>query len=246
MVFGEKKSGKMADMHCHILPAVDDGARNMEQTIKMLQIARDEGIEAMIVTPHYKEGRRNADADTILGLLEAVQWEAESRGIFLPLYPGNEIFYFGGIEERLERGEILTLNNTDRVLIEFSPMTDYTYIRNALDGVSAMGYVPVLAHVERYECMVRSRKHVEELKQMDVEIQVNAAGISGQLGKEVQKFLYAILQDEMVDYVGTDAHDAKKRAPCFQKCFQTLKKRFDTAYIQEIFYENTMAIINAE
>lgn len=236
----------MVDMHCHVLPTVDDGSRSMEQTMEMLQIAATEGIQAMIVTPHFKEGHRNAGVHTILDKIRLVSNEAEKRGNFISLYPGNEIFYFEGMEECLETGEILSLNNTDRVLIEFAPTVDYIYMRNALDGVRAYGYIPILAHAERYECLLREWSRVKELKQLDIEIQNNVSGLAGGLGGKVRKFSQNLLRDRLIDYVGTDAHNAGNRAPQFQNCYQTLRKKFDEVYIDEIFYENALAILNAE
>ena len=236
----------MVDMHCHVLPAVDDGSQNMEQTIEMLRIASEEGISAMIVTPHYKDGRHNASVQTILSRIAQVQEEVVRQGIFVDLYPGNEIFYFHGVEDMLDKGHILTLNNTDRVLIEFSPSSDYTYIRNALDGIRASGYVPIIAHIERYECMLRDMTRVKELKNMDIEVQVNVSSAAGKLGSRVQKYIYEMLKGRYVDYMGTDAHDSENRIPEFQECYRKLEKKFDSDYINALFYENALAIINAK
>lgn len=236
----------MVDMHCHVLPAVDDGSQNMEQTIEMLRIASEEGISAMIVTPHYKDGRHNASVQTILSRIAQVQEEVVRQGIFVDLYPGNEIFYFHGVEDMLDKGHILTLNNTDRVLIEFSPSSDYTYIRNALDGIRASGYVPIIAHIERYECMLRDMTRVKELKNMDIEVQVNVSSAAGKLGSRVQKYIYEMLKGRYVDYMGTDAHDTENRIPEFQECYRKLEKKFDSDYINAVFYENALAIINAK
>ena len=236
----------MVDMHCHVLPAVDDGSQNMEQTIEMLRIASEEGISAMIVTPHYKDGRHNASVQTILSRIAQVQEEVVRQGIFVDLYPGNEIFYFHGVEDMLDKGHILTLNNTDRVLIEFSPSSDYTYIRNALDGIRASGYVPIIAHIERYECMLRDMTRVKELKNMDIEVQVNVSSAAGKLGSRVQKYIYEMLNGRYVDYMGTDAHDTENRIPEFQECYRKLEKKFDSDYINALFYENALAIINAK
>ena len=236
----------MVDMHCHVLPAVVDGSQNMEQTIEMLRIASEEGISAMIVTPHYKDGRHNASVQTILSRIAQVQEEVVRQGIFVDLYPGNEIFYFHGVEDMLDKGHILTLNNTDRVLIEFSPSSDYTYIRNALDGIRASGYVPIIAHIERYECMLRDMTRVKELKNMDIEVQVNVSSAAGKLGSRVQKYIYEMLKGRYVDYMGTDAHDTENRIPEFQECYRKLEKKFDSDYINAVFYENALAIINAK
>lgn len=245
MMFRGKKRGRMVDMHCHILPAVDDGAKDMEQTMEMLHIAEQEGIEAMIVTPHYKARHRNADADTILHKIHEVQEKAASEGCHITLYPGNEILYFDGAAELLENGGVLSLNNTDRALVEFYPTDDYRYIRNALDCVKAAGYVPVLAHVERYHCMVNDWKRVRELKQLGVEIQINASSAMGQIGRPVQDFIFTLLKNKLVDYVGTDAHNTHSRKPEFQSCYRKLVRKFDESYIDDIFYENAMAIIDA-
>lgn len=246
MFFRAKTRGKMIDMHCHVLPEVDDGAQSMEQTMEMLRIACREGIEAMIVTPHFKGGHRSASPETVQERLRKVQEEIEEQGLDIRLYPGNEILYFTGVEELLEREEVLTLNGTDRVLIEFLPTAEYTYLRNALDGVRAQGYTPVLAHVERYECMVKKPERVRELRHMGVEIQINAQSAEGRMGKGVRHFLYTLLREKLVDYVGTDAHNAEGRAPGFQECYRQLTGRFDIEYIDKIFYGNALAIIEAE
>ena len=246
MFLKKRTKGSMVDMHCHVLPAVDDGSQNMEQTIEMLRIASEEGISAMIVTPHYKDGRHNASVQTILSRIAQVQEEVVRQGIFVDLYPGNEIFYFHGVEDMLDKGHILTLNNTDRVLIEFSPSSDYTYIRNALDGIRASGYVPIIAHIERYECMLRDMTRVKELKNMDIEVQVNVSSAAGKLGSRVQKYIYEMLKGRYVDYMGTDAHDSENRIPEFQECYRKLEKKFDSDYINALFYENALAIINAK
>lgn len=237
---------KMVDMHCHFLPGVDDGSSDMEQTIAMLQIAAEEGIEAIIATPHYKNSHHCASPETLQKKIATVEEEAHRQGILISLYLGNEIFYFNEIVEKLDSEEIFTLNNTDRVLIEFSPSDDYTHIRNSLDSVAIAGYVPILAHVERYACMLQDYKRVDELKHMGVEIQINVASVGGSTGWKTKRFCYELIKNQWVDYVGTDAHDDVKRVPNFQKCYRVLSKKFDPSYVEKIFYRNALEIINAE
>ena len=236
----------MVDMHCHFLPGVDDGSSNMKQTIAMLQIAAEEGIEAIIATPHYKNSHHCARPETLQNRVADVRKEAMRRGILISIYLGNEIFYFDEIVEKLDSEEIFTLNGTDRVLIEFSPSDDFTHIRNSLDNVAASGYVPILAHAERYECLVRDYKRVGELRHMGVEIQINVSSIEGSIGWKIKKFCYELIKNQWVDYIGTDSHDDVKRIPKFQKCYRVLTKKFDPSYIEKIFYRNAFEIINAE
>lgn len=246
-MFGHRTPpGKMIDMHCHVLPALDDGSQSMEQTLGMLRIAQREGIEAMIVTPHYKQGHHNASPERILERIGAVREAALAEEIDIPLYPGNEILYYDGVEEVLSRDGVHTLNGTDRVLVEFYPNVEYLYLRGALDSIRAEGYIPVLAHVERYECMVKDASRVRELVGLDAEIQINASSAAGKLGRGIRHFLYGILDEELVTYVGTDAHNTDGRAPEYRECYQALAKRLPETYLREIFYENALTIIEAE
>ena len=97
------------DLHCHILPALDDGAKSMEKTKEMLQIAYEEGIRQMIATPHCFASRKSASVGTIRHTIAKVEKEMEHWGFYIKLYPGNEIYYRSGVEELLEEGKINTL-----------------------------------------------------------------------------------------------------------------------------------------
>ncbi len=233
-------------MHCHVLPGVDDGAGSMEETLEILQIAADEGITDMIVTPHYKSGRHNAGAEKIMKLIARVEAEAGRRGIDIALYPGNEILYFNGLEEALETGSVLTLNGTNRVLVEFTPSSNFTYVRNALDGIRGIGFVPVVAHAERYDCMLTNPENVKEVRNLGAEIQINAASVIGDSGRRAKKLVHQLLADKLVDYVGTDAHNAYDRTPEMEECFECLYRKYDEDYVDEITFENALSLINAE
>ena len=232
-----------ADIHCHIIPGVDDGPESLEESLGMLKIAAQEGITDIIATPHYKAGRRSASPCTILERLECLQKAAKERGIPVRLYPGNEIYCFDGMGEALETGRILTLNGTDRVLVEFSPMDSYIHMRNALDGLMGLGYVPVAAHVERYGCLLKHWEYVEGLKRMGVELQVNISGLAGEQGYVARRFTRQLLKRQLVDYVATDAHDGKRRAPYIRQCLQRLSRNCSAAYVEAVTWRNAFKLM---
>lgn len=237
---------RFIDMHCHILPGIDDGSKDMEETMAMLRQATDEGITEFIVTPHYKHGRRNAGPKTIHRLIEEVQEEAKKRALPpIVLYPGQEVFYFADLAEKLEEEDpnILTMNDTECVLVEFMPGERYSTIRNAIDDIRGSGYIPILAHAERCECLVKDWKLIEDLRQLGCEIQINAPSITGALGGTVKKFTHKLLSEQLVDYIGTDAHDAKRRTPSIQKCMDRLYKKYDREYVDAILYENAKNLL---
>lgn len=226
------------DVHSHILPHLDDGSKNMDETLRMLEIAADEGISAIIATPHYKSGRYPADPDRILHTLHQVQQVADAHGIPITLYPGNEIYYNSELEEKFETGRLCTLNDSEYVLVEFSPFEQYTYIRNAMEDIMGLGYIPVLAHVERYQCICKDASLVEELRAMGCQIQVNASSVAGENGFATTRFVHKILKKHLVDYIGTDAHNTEKRRPAMEKCANYLYKKLDADYADELLFLN--------
>ncbi len=229
----------IADIHSHILPGIDDGSKSMEETISMLRIASAEGITHMIATPHYKMGWGSANQETIKRLLAEVMKEAKHNGLDINLYPGNEVYYNSELADRFQNGRICTINDSRYVLVEFSPMDQFTYVRNGLDDIIGMGYKPILAHVERYECLVKHPDNVRSLKAFGVGIQVNASSVIGEVGRGIKKFVHKILEEELVDYIGTDAHSANgNRKPAIKSCVSLLYKKYDSEYVADILYRN--------
>lgn len=242
---GQKSTGieKIVDIHCHILPELDDGSQSMRETIEMLRIAANSGITDIIATPHFKAGRRNASPATIRKRIREVQAMAEQCGISINLYPGNEILYFSDFEEVIEEERFCTMNDSQYVLIEFMPSEYFRTIRNALDHVMGLGYLPIIAHVERYGCMLEDWKSVECIRSMGVEIQINAASVTGRTGHKIKKFVSQLLDRELVDYIGTDAHGSKARTPDMQKCYKQLCKKYDLSYVDKILRGNAMKLL---
>lgn len=228
------------DIHSHILPHLDDGAVDMDQSIEMLRIAEREGITHMIATPHYKSGRFRADSAEVLMTLQELQEEASEAGIHIKLYPGTEIFYHSDLEQRLEQGHLHTLNDTEYLLVEFSPFEAYGYIRNAADDILSMGYHPVLAHVERYECLLGHADKIQELKDMGCGIQVNAGSVAGDYGFAAKRFTGALLKKQLIDYLGTDAHNTGKRSPFMGKCAKIICRKCGEHYAEQILEGNAL------
>ena len=229
---------KYIDIHCHILPRVDDGSQDMETTLEMLRIAEGEGITDIIVTPHYRSGRFRGERSMTDKRLTEVRAAMAEAGIRINLYPSCEIYYRSELEEKLESGTLSTMNDTEYVLVEFSPMEDYMYIRSAMEELFSIGYTPILAHAERVQCMMKKPERVRELKNMGCDIQVNAASAVGETGFLCKRFVHKILKEGLVDYIGTDAHNTDKRKPAIKKCAELLYRKYDQEYADAILYKN--------
>ena len=151
-------------MHCHILPGIDDGSANPKETLAMLRMALNQDFVGMIVTPHGSV--RNASVERvqeIRTLCKKFRIQAYQRlGVRLPVFPGQEIMYSVDTRQLLKEGKLLTLADSRYVLLEFLPGTAYSKIFSAVRQMQMAGYVPILAHVERYH-VLREEGRLEEL-----------------------------------------------------------------------------------
>lgn len=234
---------KLIDIHCHILPGLDDGAENLEQSTNMIKIAYEDGIRKIIATPHYHIGRPIADSNERKEALGRLQDVIGDLGLDITVYAGNEIYYFSEAMDKLNDELINTMAGSRCILIEFDPGSEYTRIQKAVSESVINGYVPIIAHIERYICITDNIKRCEELVKMGALIQVNAQSTMGVSGKTIQKFIKKILKKHLVSFIASDAHSDVKRRPILCECYKYIQKKFNEDYAREIFYENPMKII---
>ncbi|MCU6745660.1 protein-tyrosine-phosphatase [Suilimivivens aceti] len=237
---------KYMDIHSHLLPGIDDGARDFKISMEMFRIAEKNGIGAMILTPHYKPMHHNASPATIRRLISEIEEKLKEEKIEIQLYPGNEIYYHSEAVSQALEGRLCTMAGSSYVLVEFNPMDEFEYIRNGLYQFLAEGFRPVLAHVERYRCMTGKADRAEELTGMGAYIQVNAGSIMGCYGLQIKMFTRGLLKRKAVHFVATDAHDTKNRAPELSECARFLVKKFGEDYTRELLYENPMKLVQNE
>ena len=233
------------DIHCHCLPQVDDGAKSIEETLAMMKIAYEEGIRTIIATPHFKGRDRGLAPEKLEEVVEFVNALLVRENIGIKIYRGNELFYNSEVSEILREGRLSTLADSSYVLVEFYPNEDFRTIKAGLYDILSSGYVPVLAHVERYK-NINKIQEVEELLELGVYIQVNASSILGDMGRSAKSFVKKLLKKRYVHFVASDAHSPRSRAPRLITCASYLEKKYGSEYVEELFYYNPMMIIENE
>ncbi len=231
------------DIHCHIMPGVDDGSRDMDTSLKMLEIAAREGITDVILTPHHKPLHHNVSVERNKIYTKRLNEAVRSAGIDIRLYSGNEIYYSDETQRQLEEGMICTLADSEYVLVEFHPTNPYRAISNAVYQIQGAGFIPIIAHVERYSDIVSHPAYVEELINKGCYIQVNALSVMGKYGFGIKLFVKKLLKNTLVHFVATDAHDTKRRAPYMADCRSYIQRKYGKDYADRIFYENPMSVI---
>ena len=237
---------KYIDMHCHILPHVDDGAQDLEETKKMLKAAYKDGIRYIIATPHFHPHRGSASPAKIKEQVKLVREEAKKLDENFRIFLGNEIYFGHDIPELLHDKQVLTMNGKEYILVEFSPSCEASYLKQGLQQLQMSGYKVILAHVERYSCVREDFSLAEYLYQMGILLQVNASSIVGDNGRAVKKFVKELLEEEMIFCVGTDAHDHKKRVPHMHKAAQYVEKKFGEEYTRRIFFSNAAMMLKKQ
>ena len=242
-----KEKNRFIDIHCHVLAGVDDGARDMEESLAMLRTAAKEGIGRIILTPHQKPQQHCVSIEGLHRRMEALQEKADGEGLDIKLYPGGELFFRQGLAEELLEGRLCTLAGSRYVLVEFFPQEQYSYIRDGLYSLLAAGYLPVAAHVERYSQVCESREHLEELLEMGCYYQINAGSLTGNHGFLMKRTAWKIVKGEMAHFVGTDAHRAEgTRAVQMARCARMLEKKCGSDYAERLLYQNARMVLRDE
>ena len=196
----------MTDLHSHILPNIDDGARNIDETMQMLREAQKVGFESIISTSHYMEGYYETAENERQLLLDAISQKFSQYDINLNLYIGNEIYLSDNIIQLLEEGKASTINNTNYVLIEMSLNEEPSYLYDLIYEMTQYKLVPILAHPERYSFIQKDTELIYDLIDLGVLMQVNYASIIGHYGEKAQIIVKKMLENNMVHFFGSDVH----------------------------------------
>lgn len=234
------------DIHNHSMFEVDDGAKDLEESMAMLRMAYEDGIRTIILTPHAHYRRGWATPEEIRDKVTRLQEQINEQCPGLSLYPGNELYFDSDMPDKIEYGEVCRLADTNYVLVEFSPQTEFLEIKRALREILCMGVAPILAHVERYECLYEKKDRVAELWDMGVYFQANAAGVLGVNGGREKSFLKHLLRKGCVQFIATDAHDTKERPPLLAKCVTYVWKKYGEEQALELFVRNPRRLLNNE
>lgn len=232
----------LIDIHCHLLPGVDDGPSDIEEAGRLLDDMADEGIRGMIVTPHYRRGMFEASPERIRKAYHYMKREAEKRG--MRMYLGCEYYREMDLADTIARKKRPLMAGTDYVLVEFAPEDIFLTIRNQIYALVMKGYNPIIAHVERYECC-KELDYVRELQEVGAYIQINAGSVLGKNGRKTKKYVKRLMEEDLVDFIASDAHDRRHRKPNLAKCASYVERCFGKNYARRIFVLNPYNILKS-
>jgi protein-tyrosine phosphatase len=224
----ESRGVGRVDLHSHVMPGVDDGARDAEEALAMLRLAAADGTRVIAATPH---ATRCTPADIVDGVrrLNAL---AAAHGIDITVASGSEVRFDSGLAERFQRGELATLNDTPYLLMELSLRSDWSpYLGRGVYDLQMAGAWPILAHAERYPTVQREPERIVELVESGVLIQINADALNGLAGRAAKRAAETLLARHLAHVIASDAHDPRVRPPLLADAYRRAAQVVDADYM---------------
>ncbi|MDM5190883.1 tyrosine protein phosphatase [Bacillus sp. DX4.1] len=236
----------MIDLHCHILPSIDDGAQTIEDSIAMAKAARKEGIHTIVATPHHQNGVYINPAESILHQVKQLNEALKEQEINLTILPGQEVRLYGELLEDYKSGHIVTLNQMDKyVFIEFPANHVPRYAEQMLYKLRTKGITPIIVHPERNTEIIERPDVLYKLVNQGALTQITAGSVTGRFGKKIKKFTLQLIEHHLTHVIASDAHDTTTRSFHLQAAYETVEKTFGISTLYN-FKENTYLLISGK
>ncbi len=243
VIFGRKQMVPFFDLHSHMLCNVDDGASNREEMLAMLEAAYADGTRAICFTPHYSPYHYGDTSKASAKAFSEICDYAKTAHPDMKLFLGHELGFYDGCIGSLERGNCRTLANSRYVLVDFPEAVSFFEIRHGIEMLLRNGYIPVLAHAERYQALQKQLAWIEDFVLSGGIVQVNASSACGGWGNYAKKQFVKLLRKELVHIVSSDAHNMTRRPPSISCCMPVLKKYCSEETICNLVWNNAWRIV---
>lgn len=236
----------MIDIHSHIIPNVDDGARSVKETFNILKEAQEAGFTDVILTSHFLLNYYETNAQELIFWKEKLQEVLKKQGTKINLHSGMEIYITNQMEELLENKKILTLANSRYMLIELPLATNVKYFDYVVYYLEAKGIKPIIAHPERYKCVQKDPDIVEEYIEKGCLIQCNYGSIVNLYGREAEKTIKTLLKKNQVHFLGSDVHRENGTYLIILDAIKKIRKIIGENKINELTTINPKKILQNE
>jgi len=223
------------DLHSHLIPGIDDGSRNMKESLSLLKGMEALGYEKVITTPHIMLDAYKNTPEIIGNGLKTLRDSAVKEGITIEIEAAAEYYLDDGFEDLLKKGDMLTIKGK-YLLFETSYFAKPMQLEEMIFSITSAGYIPLMAHPERYRYVKDFLKEYGRFKELGVMFQVNLNSFGGYYGKDAKYKANFLRKEGMIDFLGSDVHHARQ--------VDTLANVFSLDAYRDIFNHNT--ILNEE
>lgn len=233
------------DLHNHYLPSVDDGVKELKETLLGLKLAVKEKVSKICFTPHIWSGRYNNTPEKLKDVFKWVKQEA--KGISIDLYLGSEVYYSSSLSEDFSKGLYIPIGkNKKYLLVEFPTAVMPQGVSNELYKLMLEGCEPIVAHPERYSYVQKDYECLFDLAKAEIPMQVTTQAILGMLGSRVQKTAIKLLDEGLISFVASDAHNPDKRPLLFREAVRFLNRRYGLKTTKRLTIDNPKRILEGK
>lgn len=237
----------MIDLHSHLVYGVDDGSKDIEDSIKMIEEAKKIGFTDIILTPHYMEDYYEVEKEEIANRIEKIKNMLQQREIKnISLYQGNEIYITSNMSSYLREEIVSTINDTKYVLFEMPMQTLPIQMEEVVYSLLESNKIPIIAHPERYNYVQENPNLLIDWMDQGILFQANYGSIVGQYGKQIQKTVYTLLEHNMIQFLGSDNHRVNSVYPLIPQAIKMLEKLISKEKIEEIIEENPRKVLEGQ
>ncbi|MCR6108136.1 tyrosine protein phosphatase [Salipaludibacillus agaradhaerens] len=233
----------MIDIHCHILPGIDDGAQSERDLVSMAQLASEDGITTIVATPHHKNGNYENVKVTILKAVESANKILQKKGIKVMIKPGQECRLYGEIIADFRAGYIQTINDSKYLFVEFPSSQVPRFSKQLFYDLQIERIVPVIVHPERNHVFIKKPEILYEFVKHGALTQVTAGSVAGKFGKNITKFTFDLIESNLTHFIASDAHNTFNRTFNMTEAYEVINRKYGIDY-NYYFKENAERLLN--
>jgi protein-tyrosine phosphatase len=224
----------MIDIHCHLLPGLDDGPQSWDQSLSMARMAWEDGIHAVIATPHQLGNYRSNTASDIRTRVSLMREHLSQAQIPLTVYPGADVRIEPDLANRLRADDVLTLADQHRHVLLELPHELCFPLASLLEQLRAIGITGILSHPERNHGIMSDSRCLEELVEQGCLMQITAGSLLGRFGKPSQRLAETMLRRGLVHLLASDGHGTERRRPVLRTAYKRVSELTDHATAHEL------------
>jgi protein-tyrosine phosphatase len=234
------------DIHCHLLPGMDDGPGDWQTALAMARMAVEDGIETVIVTPHQLGAYAGTGGTLIRQAVEEFRQRLSEAAIPLRILAGADVRVEETLVEKIQSGEVVTLGDHGKHVLLELPHEVYFPLEPLMEQLRRVAIVGVLSHPERNAAILHRPEEIRPLVERGCLMQVTANSLTGQFGSQVRSFAERLVREGLVHFVGSDAHDLRARPPCLRPAFEQVARLAGEKMAVDLFCDNPTRIARGE
>lgn len=226
------------DIHNHILPGLDDGSGSMQETLELVQSEHDQGVRHIVFTPHYRRGMFEIPQEEKQAVFHRAYSQLADQFPDMHFYLGCEYYADPHMMRRIGPDDSYRMPGGEAVLTEFGYEMKFGTLMNVVNALCKEELIPIMAHIERYQCLLKDMDLLTELKAAGAKLQINCDSVIGKSGFKVKRYCMKALEAGLIDFVASDAHNMGQRSVHIAEAVKQVRSKCGDDVAENIFCTN--------